>query len=204
MTARRFTLIEILVAVALFVSAMTPLLMVMTASSEVFRDNIKKSQATMFASEKLAELKGRTDIQWSPLAPPSWRDPAGGALTEVPQYPGLYYVVVGRYEMNGLGLVKLGVTYRPPLATVAEANWSRTDRTMRLTSAPSPLKMKLYQNGRYAYVVNGGGSDGDIFSYGGFDPATTNLTGVVGVVGDDFSGTVYLLDEVFTLWHTDL
>lgn len=195
-----FTLVEILVAIGIFVMAMAPLMGVMSASTMVFNDNILKVRSNMFASEMLAELKNRvvlTDQVWDTATPPpnsGITAASPGKPLPCPEYNGLYYVFVSKKETENLGINKIGVSFRPPEA-------SEMDRSHFIAGTGGTidmLKRKLCQNSRYAYFSNGVTSA--ILSYR-YD--FTNKKPVL-IGNPPADGKVYILDEVYTLWMTDL
>lgn len=192
----KFTLLEILLAMAIFVMALMPLLGVLMTSSGVHGENLRKIQANMLANQILGQLQ---------VYSLSTGLPSEGVLSnlqESGQTKGLHWVLVGRKEMKGLIKFKLGVTFRNPDSTEHDYALGPTSLTL---NGSNKVKRGYYVGSRYVFL--GTGVNGDILSYqkvtgSDFAPVLEGLARDPGVAPS--GGKAYAMDYVFTLWMNHL
>ncbi len=215
MSRRFFTLVEILLAMAIFVFAVGPILGVLATGSGLHSENVKRVQAQMLASQIRAQLqiyamKTKFDNPYMPTDPnnlnsgfDNYIEPATG-LAQSDRYRGLHYVLIGEREAAGLVQFKLGISFRPPEDTQVASTYGGTVLTLNnLTS----FQKSLYSTGSNLYQQRiSSNTNGGIFSSsartpgapGTYTVAFDRLTKTSNSV--PYNGTTYLLDYVFTLW----
>ncbi len=202
MSRRPFTLVEILLAMAIFVFAVGPLLGVMAAASGLHGENTKRIQAQMFASQIRAQLQ---IYAMNPNFDSNWDmkfEPVTG-LAQVDRYRGLHYVLVSEREAEGLVQFKLGIAFRPPEDTAAAGALGGTNGIT--VSGLNPVQKKVYSTSSNIYQQRTGGTGGIFSSSDRSFPSATSITfnNLTKTPNNTpGAGTTYSLDYVFTLWVT--
>lgn len=103
---RAFTLMEVIMAMGVFMLGMAPLLAVLTATTKVHSDNMFKIKANMLASERLNEVQINAKVDtnfWTATLPTP-------SVTSSTKYPALQYLEKYEEELYGLVRYELGIT----------------------------------------------------------------------------------------------